>query len=84
MSENRNVVFDTDLCAKNPEAAADRIAELEAVIERLRKALRPFAEAANHYSNGKHRPPVSDDFPCQGFLHVKDLRAARAILEAAR
>jgi hypothetical protein len=29
MSEDRHVAFDTDLCAKNPEAAADRIAELE-------------------------------------------------------
>lgn len=29
MSENKNVAFDADLCSENPEAAADRIAELE-------------------------------------------------------
>lgn len=29
MSENQHVAFDMDLCAKNPEAAADRIAQLE-------------------------------------------------------
>lgn len=29
MSENKNVAFDTELCAANPDAAADRIAELE-------------------------------------------------------
>jgi len=27
--ENTHVAFDTELCAKNPESAADRIAELE-------------------------------------------------------
>ena len=29
MSENQNVAFDTELCGANPDAAADRIAELE-------------------------------------------------------
>lgn len=29
MNEDRHVAFDTELCAKSPEAAADRIAELE-------------------------------------------------------
>lgn len=29
MSENKHVAFDADLCAANPEAAADKIAELE-------------------------------------------------------
>lgn len=29
MTENRHVAFDTELCGANPEAAADRIAELE-------------------------------------------------------
>jgi hypothetical protein len=35
MSENRNVAFDTELCANNPEAAADRIAELEVQLAQL-------------------------------------------------
>lgn len=29
MSENTNVAFDTELCAANPESAADKIAQLE-------------------------------------------------------
>lgn len=29
MSENTHVAFDAELCAANPEAAADKIAELE-------------------------------------------------------
>lgn len=29
MSENMHVAFDTELCAANPDAAADRISELE-------------------------------------------------------
>lgn len=29
MSENRNVPFDTEMCSTNPEAAADKISELE-------------------------------------------------------
>lgn len=32
MSENTHVAFDAELCAANPEAAADKIAELEAAL----------------------------------------------------
>lgn len=38
MSENKHVAFDAELCGRNPEAAADRIAELEA-------KLFPYADA---------------------------------------
>ena len=60
MSENRHVAFDIDLCRSNPDAAAEKIAELEnalscaggldrtrvIVIEELRKRL----------SEAKHSP----------------------------
>lgn len=36
MSENKHVAFDTELCAANPEAAADRIADLEQQLQRLK------------------------------------------------
>jgi hypothetical protein len=39
MMENKHVAFDTELCAKNPEGAADRIAELERDLDYKHKAL---------------------------------------------
>lgn len=32
MSENAHVAFDTELCSRNPEAAAERITELEQLL----------------------------------------------------
>lgn len=39
MTENRHVAFDAELCSKNPEAAAERISELEQDVAYVHKAL---------------------------------------------
>jgi hypothetical protein len=52
---------------------------LEAGNQELMKALEPFADAADYYSNGIHRPVAEDALPCGPALLVRHLRRARAL-----
>jgi hypothetical protein len=78
MSEDRHVAFDTELCAKNPEAAADRIAELESGLERLEAIEKVEKRLAQHdvlprvlaYLEG------SDPNSTSGGIRNSELRAA--------
>lgn len=62
--------------------AADEIGRLRRELEEARRALEPFADAADYYSSGVHRPIAEDALPCGPALIVKHLRAARAALRA--
>jgi hypothetical protein len=70
MSENRHVAFDTELCAKNPEAAADRIAELESGFERLEAIEKAVLPRVLAYLEG------SDPNATSGGVRNSELRAA--------
>lgn len=54
MSEDRHVAFDTELCAKNPEAAADRIAELEQQLAQVIMALKDLVDAVGRKPSVVH------------------------------
>jgi len=69
----------------NPNAAADRIEELENEVERLRAALEPFAKMANfcHSRHRDSRPFIFGfDTAVAQRLTVGDLRRAVAALSS--
>ena len=86
MDENRHVAFDTDLCRKNPEAAADRVAELEqqlaAVImkqdpewQRLKSVESAAKRLAYIVRKSVNAGPISKD-PTQEAAAWRELREA--------
>lgn len=60
-------------------AAKAEAATLRALLAEAEKALEPFVDASNYYSNGQHRPAAEDATPCGPALLVGHLHTARAV-----
>ena len=87
MSDIREPDFDKVICPNctwqfraTPVNVQDEQREAAAEIERLREALKPFADAAAYIDQHANDAPDNDE--TSGFLG--DLRRARAALEAAK
>lgn len=75
-----DTVVDANFIAASREATPALCAEvlaLRAEVARMREALKPFAEKANHYSNN------SNGYACP-MLDLSDLRRAREALEGSQ
>jgi hypothetical protein len=71
-----------DLGIRSADLAADRIEALTAEQDRLREALKPFADEAEHWEFFEADEPLVEAFPkYDGNITVGDLRNALAALK---
>lgn len=79
MTESKHVAFDTDLCAENPEAAADKIAELEDALKSVLASLVAITSLVVRAEDKKCKPSKAAPSDVMFLQMLKDYdRAGRA------